>query len=330
MKEAQAAFQSAPPERSISGMPVVVPYYARIGRVILGKRGEDYQFTITTTADDESTTESWNDLPRNVYAIRDEFQKVKTPTEAFDFLSNTGRFSPLGDRITWSEFQRWQRFAYLIQEHDLLAKAMNNGDGKGECAEVLKALTGIYPTTFFDMPSLQESPMDATFRLRLETARKQNPELDRDIKKGEHLRIEWQRNLWRWFLQAPGKACSIHWIPVSEEFDEALDQKLQCGGAMIEFLMPREQLRPVLFIRPSCTLEAIAAAIYADRINGLEYKACIHCKSLFRVGSHKTKTYCDKAKCKNTAHLRRTRSNKKLKQLNMNLQSRPTKSKGGK
>jgi hypothetical protein len=37
---------------------------------------------------------------------------------------------------------------------------------------------------------------------------------------------------------------------------------------MIEYLVPREKLRPVLLIRPTFTLQAIAAAVFADRANG--------------------------------------------------------------
>ena len=79
---------------------------------------------------------------------------------------------------------------------------------------------------------------------------------------------------------------------------------------MIEFLLPQDAMRPVLFIRATNTLEAIAAAIYADRIEGIEYRACEVCSDLFEVGTRDEKKYCSRERCKNTAHQRRMRANR--------------------
>src|SRR6185437_11562365 len=81
-------------------------------------------------------------------------------------------------------------------------------------------------------------------------------------------------------------------------------------GAIAEFLLPQEAMRPVLFIRPTNTLEGIASAIYADRIMGVEYRACEVCSELFEVGSRGEKKYCSRERCKNTAHQRRMRANR--------------------
>jgi hypothetical protein len=87
---------------------------------------------------------------------------------------------------------------------------------------------------------------------------------------------------------------------------------------MIEYLVPRDRLRPVLLIRPEYTLEAIAAAIFADRANGVEYRTCKHCTELFRVGSHKDKMYCNTERCKNTAHQQRKRAKVRAKKMEEN------------
>jgi hypothetical protein len=88
-------------------------------------------------------------------------------------------------------------------------------------------------------------------------------------------------------------------------------RKLQTGGAMIEYLVPREELRPVLFITVKTTLEAIAAANYADRIHGVEYRECKECRKLFKLGVHKKRKYCDRERCKNSAHQRDRRKRKR-------------------
>jgi len=315
MKQALAAFQSAPEERQISAMKVVVLYVASIERVEHYKRGNEYVFRFTRKVEGEGSDEHWEELPRNAYAIRDEFQKVKTPTDALDFLSSTGVFSPLDFTITWSEFQRWQRFAYLVQEHSQLASAMEHllsGHIRkppsvcSELQEILKALTGVYPCTFFEGTEIPQTTAMADFNARV----MQNPEVARAAREGERLMKQHRRNLETWFRQPPGDAWSIQWVPKKEQDEEAVIRKLQAGGAMIEFLLPRAALRPLLLIRPRFTLEAIAAAIFADHSNGVDYRACEACSALFRIGAHKDKKYCDERRCKNTAHQRRMRGNR--------------------
>jgi hypothetical protein len=89
--------------------------------------------------------------------------------------------------------------------------------------------------------------------------------------------------LCKWFRQPPDKACSIEWVPKDDEDAEKISALIG-EGAMAEFLLPQEAMRPILFIKPTNTLEAIAAAIYADRISGVECRACEICSELFEVG----------------------------------------------
>lgn len=324
MKEAETAFERALSERAVSAMPVAVHHVASIERVEHYKRGDEYVFRFTRKVEGEGTTEQWEMLPRNAYAILDEFQKVKTPTDALDFLSNSGVFSPLDYTITWSEFQNWQRFAYLVQEHSQLASAMDQllsdhskkpKSVSSELQEVLKALSGASPSRFFDRPQKPESG--------LESKRRTDPEIGPMIQEGIAFEEGERRKLCAWFHEPPGDACSIHWIPKEGESIDDLTRKLQSCGAMIEFLLPREKLRPVFLIRTRYTLQAIAAAIYGDRIHGVEYRACEMCKALFRVGAHKEKKYCDRERCKNRAHQKNRRANVKEKNAGKeNKQSR--------
>jgi hypothetical protein len=316
MEEARAAFQSIPEERSISAMPVVVHYVAMIGDVRLTKRGEEYIFAISPTLSDGSGKEHWEEIPQNAFAIRDEFLKIQSPSEALDFLAKTGQFSPLDFTVTWREIRKWQRFTYLVQEHTQLARAMNERQRTGECAEALKALSGIYESSFFTLSSLPESLSETSSRLRFEEQVRRNRELNRSLQEGERDEFLKRRALCSWFRQPPGEARSIEWIPKSTHpEDEKLIRKLRAGGAMIEYLVPRDRLQPILLIRPAYTLEAIAASIFADRANGVEYRSCECCKELFPIGSHKTKLYCNKERCKNTAHQRRKRANARARKL---------------
>lgn len=305
MKDAMDAYRNLSPERAISAMPVIVPYTAIVGRVEHSKRGEEHYFKITRGVKDGSHGQEWEQRHLNAHAVRDEFLAVRDWSGAYDFLSSTGIFSTLNLGISWGEFQRWQTFARLVLEHEELAIAMQRRDCSGQLAEALKALTGIYPSSFFADVAVSFPAEDVewfTRQVRL------NPEFASDIQKGERRLDEERRNLWAWFRRPPGKACSIEWLPKVKEDADAILPKLRRGGAMMEFLLPREALRPAFVIRPSNTLEAIAAAIYADHCNGVEYRACEFCFALFPVGRQKSKRFCNQEKCKNAAHSRKIRA----------------------
>lgn len=80
---------------------------------------------------------------------------------------------------------------------------------------------------------------------------------------------------------------------------------------MIEFLRPRDQLQQVFLIEPRATIQAIAAAIYADWITGVDYKKCPVCRDPFEVNKARPwQEYCS-AKCKGTARMRRYRNPEK-------------------
>ena len=309
IKRAMATYQIVPDVGSISAMPVLIEYEADWLEYRHYMRGDEHVFNCGFRTGDEYdhpnfVLEKQSSL-LNASAILDDFQNAKTPLEVLDFLNKTGRFSMLDSRLTWSYFKRWQRFAYLVQEHDLLATEMKSGKWSGEYGEVIGALNGNHQSTFFDGSEVQETTEGAASLARWMLDPK-NAELAR-----EDLRIltEERAKLCSWFRQPPDDACSIEWIPKRAEDCEFVDP-LVANGAMIEFLLPQEAMRPVMFIRAAFTLEAIAAAIYADRIEGIEYRACEVCSDLFEVGTRGEKKYCSRERCKNTAHQRRMRASR--------------------
>lgn len=310
MKSAMDALRSAPPERAISAMPVIVEYIAVVGRVDHYKRGEEHYFNITRSRQDGEPGEEWVEQLLNAHEIRREFLAIDADdwSGAYDFLSITGRFSPLGDTVTWSEFKQWQDFARLILEHKQLALAMEDGHRSGELAEVLKAISGDYATSFF---SSSERKISKEQLDQLESDIRRHPEIALTIQENQRKQGLARRELWTWFRRPPGAACSIEWFPKEKEDADAVLPKLQRGGAMIEFLLPRKALRPAFVIHPSTSLQAIAAAIFADFSNGVEYRTCDFCNSLFAVGNQKGKRFCNQAGCKNAAHSRKVRKKKR-------------------
>lgn len=308
---------------------MVVLYKARIERVEHYTLGGKYVFRFTSQRKDNPTATEWEELPRNVHAIRDEFLRisVKEPDRVSDFLMNTGVFSPLSDTITSGEFERWQQFAKLVQVHTQLSVALNDAMNDptnpakwtGECAEVLKALYGYYPNSFFDGCEIPQTFAETEFVARY---LREHAEIVPKFEQGRHRQERRRRELWRWFRQPPS---AIEWIPGSLEaeqkvFKTRIDQKSglpvldveasPCvrGGVMIEYLLPKQELTPVIVIRPTYTLQAIAAAIYVDRIKGVEYRECDwhKCGAVFKIGDQPNKIYCSE-RCGDIAHSKRTR-----------------------
>jgi hypothetical protein len=305
MKAALDALQNVPPERAISAMPVIVVYTAMVGRVEHYKRGEEHYFRITRTVRDGSPNERWEPTRLNAHAVRDRFLNITDWSAAYDFLCATGEFSHLSDRVTWSEFKRWQDFARLALERKQLISGMQAGAYSGEIGEALKALSGDYPSSFFGAPDDSISSKENEW---LERQMQRTPELRSDFEEGKQQQEQKRRELWTWFRRPSAAACSIDWFPKNNEDADTILPKLQRGGAMMEFLLPREALRPALVIHPSNTLQAIAAAIYADFANGVEYRTCEFCGRLFALGKQKRKRFCNQSKCKNAAHSARVRS----------------------
>lgn len=305
LRNAIDASRNAPKERNISPMEIVVCYEGIIGRVEHFKRGGEHVFRYPREYPYEPLDNEREKRILNAYALRDEFLRIKEWSDAVDFLVNTGRFSPLEYTITWGEFQKWQRFIYLVQEHNQLAEAERNGQRGGEFGEVLKALTGVYSTSFFD------SPPEPELGAELKAITEADPVLKAQLEKAKLNQESKRRKLYSWFREPPGMACSIRWVPKGRKDEQEIQRKLGAAGAMIEFLLPLNALKPVLLISTYCTLHAIAAAIYADRIHGVEYRACEVCNMLFKLGAHSEKKYCNREQCKNTAHQRKKRENKR-------------------
>lgn len=280
-------------------MPISIDYFTVVRPVALTRSGKWQKFKLFHLTD-----RAFKRSPKrflNAYAIRDEFLRVKTPSEALEFLSNAGRFGPGDDSITWERFERWQRLAYLVQEHNVLASAMSAGRRRGEAVEVLKLLVGDHRSSFFESCDAPESPFEADFRAQPEYA-DVNREYDQAVQ-------ELHMHLCSWFREPPSEACSIMWLPRASVYKRNDDfRRKNRPGTLPEYLLPHEDLNPFFSIEVSCALEAIAAAIYVDRIQGTEYRTCSVCSSLFELGAHKDRKYCDRERCKNTANQRRVRA----------------------
>ena len=265
------------------GMPIVVSYAPMLAVVSLVEQGTESYFV---TSHAEPLSEALLDAAE----IRDSFLTVKTARAALAFLRDVGDFLPGGVRFSWREFQEWQRLAYLVMSRTALAEAYANPTAApDELIQVLRLLGG-WPHTFFSdpaaLPRNPESPA-LTPRLQLEL----------------------------WFSDPHPSRYWVQLIPSHNRASEAAldDAAFEAFGNLIEYKYLSDQLQAVLQIAPKCAVEAIAGAIFADRLATVHYEKCNACGRLFPASKGKGKKTCG-SQCKARLKKRGQRARAKTRQ----------------
>lgn len=308
LREVINAQKSPPPERSLSAMELIVDYRIGSGNVTHTARDEDHVFDLEI-----DFVQEYEKKPINVFSLREEFLSKKGWSGAWEFLSVSGPFSSANDRITLKEFQRWQEYTKLVlvkKSREALSSSLRDGERSGEYAEVLKALTGLYDSRFFD--GVLEAEHETSSTWKPDNLTPEQAELvtrsEIQYKQQQAKRL---KALCAWFRTPPAEACSIRWVPnCPEAWNEAMGL-LKEGRVLLdaearpslEFSLPRTALKPVMVIEARCSLQAIAASVYADYWDGVEYRRCPECGKVFRLGTKKRvgrwqeKEHCSE-KCK--------------------------------
>jgi hypothetical protein len=298
----------------IDAMPIEVIYFASIPRVVQRERSGETVFQTNRYMEGKEGTHIWIDQEYiDAYAVRDEFFKVTTESEALAFLRKNGAFLPMGDDISWQTFRRWQRLAELVRERDTLSAAHRESmaalrpHSSTELDEILRLLTGIYDHEYFGLP--KPPPSDeiiAQWNRATEILGGKPGNAHAKFRDAQTYARNRQRELELWFKAPPAEHYSIEFKPRVE--DSKLLKKLGRGGAMIDLMLSPKQLQPVLVIRPRCAIEAIAAAIYAERVAGNDFGKCVGCGEWFEIGSQKTKTFCRDSRCSERTRKARQRA----------------------
>jgi hypothetical protein len=283
--------------RALSAMPIIVHYRAQVGHYDHRVQGTEELFSyslLPLSAEEKeellrSTAELWkpeqlalltaggryDDQVLDVLSLTDSFCAIKTPEEARDWLDRCGRFSPLSDTVTWSEFQGWQHITRLIQERGPLVKAVETLGSENavkirKCKEEIEALLfigGLNYSTFFGPDSCEQ-----------------------------------HRILGSWFGRPPAKMLRVEFLPrrITKQITNQLDLSdsilgLREGGLMWEFLLEPDKLRPVLVIACNYAIQAIAATLYAERISGAKFKRCAgdRCDIIFELKNNPLQIYHD-------------------------------------
>jgi hypothetical protein len=103
--------------RILPAMPLHIWLYPKDLKVILRREAEEYRFE-SSSAPRKKRTIAEEITGPDVWQMRDDFLRVSTPAEAFDFLGSRPPFLPSGGKktlsLSWTDFRRWQRLLKLI------------------------------------------------------------------------------------------------------------------------------------------------------------------------------------------------------------------------
>jgi hypothetical protein len=249
-------------ERILSGLPIRIDYQDLRYEYFCRPKEGDLLFDLPRREGEGRIRRSTNLDP---YAIRDAFEAVKDPTAALRFLSEAGRFWPF-EAILWSQFQEWQLFFRWLR----LApeKAMLSPEGQ----RAWLTADGFKNLFFTDIP-----------RFSPEAIQEIGPEGMREIEVADRQRlIELRR-----FALKPER---LHGYCISLEWHEVGDTSYKRCPPSKKF--KGKDQKPFLSIEAHNIVEAIAATIYADRCDGLEYEQCKRCGKLFKVNSKHGQEFC--------------------------------------
>lgn len=294
-----------PTSRTISAMPVVVSYYARIGLVEQFRFRDEAVFVLRVCGEDlkgRFLEYALDEL--DPYEVLREFQRVSTERQALDYLRHTGDFSPVKRWVSWSEFKRWQRFVEILQDTEALVQEQSHiwepNRPHPEQREVIRVL-GSKDHQFF-IGSLHDEALavnESTGKVVL----------IEESDNGWEVRAKKQRQLETYFLAPP---VTIRWWP--KPSFKVNPATVTYAGGLPEFLAPQGEQVPKMFIESSTSLEAIAGALYADRVAQVTKRICQNenCRKTYEPKSPQQTKFCS-SRCSEATKQRHRRAHKRAK-----------------
>lgn len=269
-------------ERTMSALPIRIDYQSPRSPHVCRPQGNDYLLCeAPSTLQDvgplttEAAWAAWNQqleaheyhdgtpFDLDPYAIREAFFAVEDPTTATRFLSEAGRFWPLGG-VLWSQFQKWQEFFRWLQLPYDKAKKDPEGMKAWHAAEN-------YDQLFVEVQPIPDWVREESADLFEKSTRRRRQTII-DL---HHFAMRLERS---------HRDCiSIKWSAVGDKSFKPMPPVREFKG--------KEQ-KPYLCIEVHNILEAIAATVYADRCSGVTHERCKECGKLFRVESEHGREFC--------------------------------------
>lgn len=261
--------------KTVEALPIRIDYQSPRYEYGMWPKGDDWRFgfsRIKRHGDSESGRKTANLDP---YAIRDAFETIDNTEQAVHFLSESGRFWPF-EGVLWSQIREWQSFFRWLRL--VPAEAKKSPDGKKAWDSA-----GGWDCSFF-------AQTDGEFT-RSRFPDKAVKEIG--AKRWREIQVQDRQMLCRLRSfaliadrQGEGSRVSLGW------YDPKLKYAPEDWKVRQTRSVEAASFSPFLRIEALNAIEAIAATIYADRLNGTMYRKCKHCRRLFKIESDHEQAFC--------------------------------------
>lgn len=284
----------------LPAMPIHILYLAMERDYSLQWQGGAAQFQMRIP---EHSTPEWGFQYWDANNLRDSFEALKTPQEAFQFLNVTGpfrnrrdEFASSADVLSWNEIAGWQRLMRRIRLLDpsqwfpLLPVRTDDTEDRfagwefwsDESDVFLEQLWLVADETYCWLQGIPEGLA---------------------IRRDMYLSMEETKAI----FSAPGAT-----VAGSREWESAQRNLARERAKRARGNVEGKQ-NLVAEILPTCTLNAILATIYVEKLRGIEIQVCAlkECNETFPVESSHGKAYCSNYHA-HLASVRRKRAEAKM------------------
>lgn len=268
---------------AIDAMRIAVLFRPLLSRVHVNTEGRETFFVESAWGQRSAESGSgWSSHHlagfRDAFWIRDEFLRVSDERSALHFLRDTGRLTEDDQQLSWTTFQRWQTFTQVmmlsLEDEDRSRAPLAD---QSYFAAALKL--GGYEKNCFALAEPTFRDGDFTKRLFIMTGH-----AGHFVRPGRSsYQVEFVR-----------KERGSHGFTAEGLHHEIESFKSSQSEAMENISTPAD---PVLVIRPNCTIDAIAAAVWTERQSGVSWGKCAACRNLFQKRAHSEKKTCSET-CK--------------------------------
>lgn len=263
------------------------------------------------------------------YAVMEAFECVQSQEELLSYLNEAGMFWSLGS-LTWTQFLEWQRFVQCVRDPNFPENCLMDK----YAAEALSAVNG-FPNTCFPASAWKDDWV--TRRERERAAERGEADPFAFSKKFHEEEIRRQAMCFR---KPSPKMFENHFLvpkkmlPTDAEMRERAEPHTSMSGKQrvqqtekklqtlsklnwfAESYIAEYGLKPAIVVRAGWILDAIAAAIWANRYSGIKYARCEGCQRLFNKESEHGRKYCS-GTCKNVVTQREWRKRKRDEKLEL-------------
>jgi uncharacterized C2H2 Zn-finger protein len=302
-----AGFQSE--IRCTSALQVRIAYQSPRYEYFMRSLADDWLFSFASRKGQWNSGEMRESTNLNPYAIRREFEAIDLdrPEMVVRFLSEAGRFWPW-DSIRLSQLKEWREFLKWLRIEPHEAKKTLEGEKAWNTATLNE-------NYFFAASDLEFTR--ARYPLKASEKMKGSEHWRRIVLQDRETLAALRR-----FAHYPqeaggGSQVKLHWY----DPEDWLPQQKGIPPEDWEERhkkTPKGRLEPYLRIHAVNILEALAATIYADRLDGQRFGKCKHCGEIFKIQSDHGQQFCpspphlQSSPCKNAymQHKRREKARK--------------------